>query len=381
MDTSTNNNSSRHNGCFIIFFLILAFLMGILGSAAGAALFGSAFKNISDITSTSTRKIVIEESGAVIGAVKKVSPAVVSITTSSNAMDFFGRVYEQKGGGTGFIITSDGLIATNKHVVSDENATYQVVTAEGKTYEGKVKAIDPFMDLAILSIDAKGLPVVELGDSDKLQVGQWVIAIGNALAKFDNTVTVGVISARERDVEASGAGIGTEKLESMLQTDAAINPGNSGGPLVNLEGQVTGINTAVAGGAQGIGFAIPINNVKKAIESVQKTGKISRPYLGVRYIPITRDIAKAASLPVDYGAWIYRGSGSLEAPVIPSSPADKAGIKENDIITEINGQRIDEKHSLSSLIRKYNFGDEIVLTVLRAGKEMKVKVMLEEFKQ
>lgn len=375
----------KKGAMFVVLFLILSLIMGALGAGGALMLLSSNSKlkaklglNNLPINSTSTEKLVLEESSAITDTVKKVSPAVVSITTTQNVMNLFGRVSQQEtGGGTGFVVTSDGLIATNKHVVSDANAQYKVFTADGKEFDGKIQAIDSLNDFAMIKINATGLPVVELGDSDKLDVGQWVVAIGNALGEFKNTVTVGVVSAKNRQITASGGGQ-NENLQGLLQTDAAINPGNSGGPLVNLKGQVVGINTAVAGNAENIGFAIPINNARKAIESIEKTGKISRPMLGVRYISISKEIAQANNLSVDKGAWVLRGSTISSVAVIPGSPADKAGIVENDIITKINNEEINENNSLSTILQNYNVGDEVTLTFLHKGAEKTAKIKLTE---
>ncbi|MBI3261450.1 trypsin-like peptidase domain-containing protein [Candidatus Berkelbacteria bacterium] len=378
----------------ISWIVIFSLMMGLTGGVGGAALLaGSPFlkkligveevpTGSDDTKSVRTERLVLQESSAVIDTVKQVSPAVVSISTSRNVRDFFGDLITRQGGGTGFIITSDGLIVTNKHVVDDPAAQYTVFLADGRNFTPEIVAKDPFADLAILRIQASGLLVVELGDSDRLQVGEWAVAIGNALAQFENTVTVGVISAKDRHLEASG-GAAPERLEGLLQTDAAINAGNSGGPLLNLKGQVVGVNTAVAakGVAEGIGFAIPINAVKNSINQVKKTGKISQPYLGVRYIPITKEIAKLNNLPVDFGALIASGQGRGEVGVLPNSPAAKAGLRENDIITQISGDRIDENHSLTRLLTNHSVGDEIELTVMREGKELKLKARLEELKQ
>ncbi len=330
-------------------------------------------------TTTHQEKIVLEESSAVIETVKKISPSVVSILTTRNVRDFFGNVTQEKGGGTGFILTSDGKIITNKHVVSDEQAEYTVVTSDGKDFTAKILAIDPAMDLAILQIDATGLRAVELGNSDDLEPGQWVVAVGNALAEFQNTVTVGVVSATDRQITAGGAS-GSERLEGLIQTDAAINPGNSGGPLVNLKGQVVGINTAVAGDAQNIGFAIPINIAKTAIDSVNATGRIVRPMLGIRYLPITKEIAQLEKLAVDHGALLVRGSQVGQTAVLPNGPAEKAGLQEGDIITHLNDEEITESRSLAQLLQRYHVGDEVTLKLLRDGKEELVKVTLDELK-
>lgn len=362
---------------------------GILGVVAVSdnsqlrQLFG--FDANATIPTTRTDKVILEESSAVIDAVKKVSPSVVSIVTSTQVIDFFGRVIgEQAGGGTGFIITNDGLILTNKHVVQ-ENTDYKVVLQDGTKYDAEVKSLDPFFDLAVVKINAKNLPVVELGGSKELSIGQWVIAVGNALGEFQNTVTVGVVSAKEREIEAVSGNFGqTEKISGLLQTDAAINPGNSGGPLVNLSGQVIGINTAIAsagsGGSIGIGFAIPIDSAKSAIESVRKTGKIVRPMLGVRYLPINKRVAEANNLSVDYGALITRGNSMTDLAVIPGSPADKAGIVENDIVLQIEGEKITEDNPLPKVISQYQVGEKVSLKIFHKGEEKTVEVTLEEIK-
>ena len=379
-DTSVNRRLKR-GGMFVVLFLILSFIMGLVGGTGATLLLISNSKlqdilgikgGTGNLTTTKTEKLRLEESSAIIDSTKKVAPAVVSITTSSNVLDFFGRAVEQQGGGTGFIITNDGLILTNKHVAQSGDSL-TVLSADGKNYPAKVVALDPTNDLAILKIEAKGLPVVDLGDSNDLQTGQWVVAIGNALGQLQNTVTVGVISARERQLVAS-SGNEQEELSNLLQTAAAINPCNSGGPLVNLSGQVIGINTAIAGNAQNIGFAIPINQAKGALESYKKTGKIIKPQLGLRYATLTKEIIGNLNLSVDHGALITGGRG--QPAVVPGSPAALAGLKENDIILELNGERVDENHSLSALIQKYQVGDEIEIKYFRDGKESTLKLKL-----
>lgn len=288
-----------------------------------------------------------------------------------------GTERREVGGGSGFIISPDGLILTNKHVVADADASYTVLTNDGKRYEARILARDPVQDLAVAKITppAEGLSTVRLGDSDSIKLGQTAIAIGNALGEFRNTVSVGIISGLARAINASGGGA-VERLEGLIQTDAAINPGNSGGPLLNLRGEVIGVNTAMAQGAENIGFSIPVNRAKRDIESVKKTGKITVPFLGIRYIIITSALKEREELTVDYGA-LVRGSDE-EPGVIPNSPAARAGLQAEDIILELNGERIIPERSLALLLQKYNVGDAITLKILRAGREITVSVTLTE---
>jgi serine protease Do len=364
-------------------------------------------------------KPVIDYEQAVVAAVKKASPAVVAITISKNVpilencptgpfsdlppefQQFFGtqggaaQFYSQcqtggtklqeVGGGSGFIITSDGLIVTNKHVVSDVSASYAVFTNDGKNYPAKVLARDPVQDLAVIKIDAANLPTVELGDSDSVQLGQTAIAIGNALGEYRNTVSVGVISGLARTVTASG-GDTTETIQGVLQTDAAINPGNSGGPLLNLQGQVIGINTAVASDAQNIGFAMPINRARRDIQSVKTTGTIEAPYLGVRYVMLTPDIATAKKLSISSGALVSAGGGSssggqgngTDPAVAPNSPASIAGIQADDVIVQVNNITLDADHQLGSVISELQVGQTVAIKLNRKGQEMTVSVTLEK---
>ncbi|MBI3685539.1 trypsin-like peptidase domain-containing protein [Candidatus Azambacteria bacterium] len=294
--------------------------------------------------------------------------------------------YRQKGtqkqevsSGTGFVISSDGLILTNKHVVSEEDAEFTVLANDGKKYPAKVLAKDPVQDIAVLKIEKKNLAVLTIGDSDTIATGQTVIAIGNALGEFRNTVSVGVISGLRRTITAQGGGT-SETLEDLIQTDAAINPGNSGGPLLNLNGQVIGINTAMTQAAQNIGFALPINKAKKDVAQVKKTGKITYPFLGVRYVILDADTAKKNNLTVDYGALVARGETSTDFAVTPGSPADIAGIVENDIILEADGTKITKDNPLAKIIQARNVGDTLTLKVLHKGAEKTLKVTLSERK-
>jgi len=333
--------------------------------------------NIQD-NRTQTERVVVEESSAIIDTSKKVNPSVVSITSTGKAVrDLlgFGIIQAPKTSGSGFIVTSDGLVATNRHVVEGGDS-FTVTTADGKTFDAKVVATDPLTDLALVKVEARGLPVADLGDSDNVQVGQWVIAIGNALGEFQNTVTVGVVSAKERKATPSDGQGNFEYLDGLFQTDAAINPGNSGGPLLTLKGQVIGINTAIVGNAQNIGFAIPVNELKKALESYRKVGKIIRPYVGVRYQPITSALAKTLELPVEAGALVTNSSG--QPAIVKDSPADKAGLKEGDIITKVGDKSVTETNPLSRIIRNHSAGDTVTISFLRDKKPQTATLTLGE---
>ncbi len=340
--------------------------------------------------STPSEKIQIaSEESVVTKVVEEVSPSVVTVSIVKTRS--IGRIFEidpfdpfnffrqtpgskqkiEQDIGTGFIISEDGMIVTNKHVVSDTEAKYKVVTKDDKTYEVQKIFRDPTNDLAIIKIDAKGLTPITLGDSSKIKVGQMAIAIGTALGEFRNTVTVGVISGLGRGITAGSPFEGyVERLDNVIQTDAAINPGNSGGPLLNSSGQVIGVNTAVSSEGQNIGFAIPINVVKDSLEQFNKTGKFQRPYLGVRYKMITRDLALLNEVPE--GAYIQE--------VIKDSPADKAGIKEEDIITKVDGKKVTEKDGgLSKLIANKKIGEKIEIEVWRDGESINLSATVGEY--
>lgn len=364
--------------------LTIPIIMGIVVIAIVAGFVGSYLfswwslnHSSSKLGVAQSRNIVLNEQNATIEIAKKVGPSVVSITTSATAQDIFGRTQAQQGAGTGIIISKDGLILTNKHVV-EGGSSFEVVTSDGKSYKDvKLIAKDPVNDIAFLKVSGvSDFAPAEIGDSSKMQVGSFVVAIGNALGQYQNTVTTGVISGKSRPITATDGG-GSESLQNLFQTDAAINPGNSGGPLVNIDGQVIGINTAVAGqGSQNIGFAIPINEAIKDIETVTKSGKISRAYIGVRYTAINAEIAQANNLSVDYGAYISTSQSG--GGVVEGSPADKAGLKNGDIILKVNDQKIDDNNSLTSLVGQRSPGDKVKLTVYRDGKEQSIEVILAE---
>jgi len=383
--------------------LITSGIVGFIAGGIGANYASKTKAVVNSVVQSDTGTSTSQEEH-VVKVVKDASPAVVSIIITKNLPviqqywqqynpfgDFFGFTvpipqYQQQGtqqqevgGGTGFIVDSSGLILTNKHVVSDTQADYTVLTNDGQKYPAKVLALDPSQDIAIIKIDKTNLPTLTLGDSDNIEIGQSIIVIGNALGEFRNTVSAGVVSGLQRSITtASDFGTSAEQLDNVIQTDAAINPGNSGGPLLNLSGNVIGINVAMAQGAQNIGFALPINIAKRDIEQVQKNGKITTAYLGIRYVLITPDIKQQNNLSSDYGALISKGQNANELAVMAGSPAAKAGLQENDIILEADGKKITINNPLSQIIQNHNVGDTITLKFLRDGQEKTVKVALGE---
>ena len=374
------------------FSLGVFFVIAIIGGAAIDRLFGISFlDNLSlsgrnNKTETISRKILQEES-AIIEVTEKTAPSVVTVSISkietvpdilnSSPFDPFGffdlQTKEQKieqDIGTGFVVDGQqGLIVTNKHVVDDVDATYRVIDADDEIFEVSNIYRDPVNDISILKVEGINLPSLELGDSDNLKVGQLAIAIGTALGEFRHTITTGVISGLGRGISAGSVYAGrVEQLDNVIQTDAAINPGNSGGPLINSAGQVIGVNVAVAQGGQNIGFAIPINVVKESLDNFKTTGQFSRPFLGVRYQLISRQSALLNEVP----------QGAYVREVIAGSPAQKSGIEVGDIITYIDGGRLDEKETVAKIINQKKVGDELELKIWRKGEEKLLKVRLEE---
>lgn len=309
-------------------------------------------------------RTILKEENAVISVVEKTSFSVVAIGVSRrviNPFDPFALPKKQDATiGTGFMVSDKGIIVTNKHVVLDGGTKYTVVTRDDQKYEVKRIYRDPIFDLALVQIEASGLKALELGDSSKLKVGQTVIAIGNALGQFTNTVTTGVVSGLGRKVIAGD--------DNLIQTDAAINPGNSGGPLLNSSGQVIGVNVAVSEGAQNISFAIPINSVKAIVDEFVAKGTVSRPFLGVQYRFISKDAAILNEVP--QGAYIQL--------VVDNSPAKKAGVEEGDIITKINGQSVDNESKIAEIIQKSAIGQKIELEIWRDGKTRNLEATLSE---
>lgn len=362
-----------------VFFVVSVIVIAVFAGFGGSALYAFLQKPLTEITRTNApdgNLIVTPGEEDIAAVASKVSPSVVSIVTAVNTRGSM----VQEGAGTGIIVSDSGYVMTNKHVVTDA-AAVAVVMSDGTTYDNvRVAGVDPLNDVAFLKIEGgKNLKAAEIGDSSSIRIGQKVVAIGNALGQYQNTVTSGIISGTGRPVSAQ-AGDGVETLTDLLQTDASINPGNSGGPLVNVAGQVIGINTAIASDANGIGFAIPINATKGIMNSVLETGKLSRAYIGVSYQTITPEIMKKYNLSVAKGAYVTSSDGAGSA-IVQGSPADKAGIENKDIITKINDKTVGDKGGVSSLIGEYRPGDTILVTILRDGKTLELRVTLAAYSQ
>jgi len=300
----------------------------------------------------------------IVKVIKKVLPGVVSIVER-----------DKNNQGTGFIARKTGIVLTNSHIVSNPQGDYAVILNDGRELKGKVLLVDPLTDIAILKIPGKNLPFLRLGDSSKIELGEDVLAIGNVLGIFRNTVSRGIISGLFRDISAQESLVSKEKhLRGLIQTDAAVNPGNSGGPLINLKGEVIGINVASVLQTENIGFAIPINTAKKELTDIKKFGRIRRPFVGIKYLPINEQVKKRLNLPVSYGVYIL----DLPDAIIKNSPADKSGLKQKDIILECNKQKITPEVSFEELLQEISVNQEIELTILRKNKKLKKKIKLEE---
>jgi serine protease Do len=335
----------------------------------------------------------------IVSIAKKVCPAVITVVASRFLpeieefcfLPFKGEkiAFPKKikgnhrtkiGGGSGFIVSKDGYVLTCNHVVEDKEADFTVIIDPDHKYPAKVLDKDPLIDMAILKIQGNDFPFLKLGDSDKLELGEEVLAVGNPLGEFEDTISWGIVSGLSRKINAcSGFNSNITSLRGLIQTDAAINPGNSGGPLVNMRGEVIGINSAMIMGAENIGFALPINYIKDDLKEVKKEGKIKRPYLGVKYIILNPEISKTNKIDVNYGALIVREMFG-EPAVARGSCAENSGLKDYDIILEINKEKINQDNPLADIISKYSIGDMVVLRILREGKEIEVNVNLNEKK-
>jgi len=345
------------------------------------------------------KNFMIYRKSPIVSIAKKVCPAVITIVASRDLPrvdDFYflpirgekvalpkkitGNQKTKIGGGSGFIVSSDGYVLTCNHVVEDHEADYTVIIDPDHKYQAKVLAKDPLIDMAILKINGnKNFKFLKLGNSDKVELGEPVVAVGNPLGEFEDTLSAGIVSGLSRRITAYSGGFNSKStnLRGLIQTDAAINPGNSGGPLVNMDGEVIAINTAMIMGAENIGFALPINYIKEDLKEVKKDGKIKRPYLGVKYILLNEEISKTNKLPVNYGALVVREMFG-ESAVAKNSSAEIAGIKEYDIILEINGEKICNENTLSDSLSKCLIGQEISILVLRNEKEKLIDVLLKQ---
>lgn len=360
--------------------IVVGTLIGAAVVLGAAAFIFGAYNIYDELTTTSLFSSTDGNSanfteGSIAEVANSVSPAVVSVKTETRTYSYFGQDSTSSAAGTGTIVTSDGYVVTNKHVVEDANSI-SVVLDDGTEYDDvELVGEDPLNDVAYLKIkNVSDLPTVTLGDSKTIVTGQQVIAIGNALGQYQNSVTEGIISGTGRTITATDSSYSTyETLNDMIQTDASINAGNSGGPLVNAAGEVIGINTAVSNG-NGIGFAIPISSVKGMLKNIIENGKAERAYLGVSYVNLTPDVAKSYDLSVTTGAYVTGDNA-----VISGSPAEKAGIKTGDIIVSVGGVKVGSSGTVSSLLGEYTVGDKVEIIVLRDGKEVKLKATLEAY--
>jgi len=384
-------SSERVRFLGVTFLLLVSLAAGFLGGWLGANNEHDNQSGTSLITSSS-HPILTSESQAITAVAKNVGQSVVSIDATSQSQgspyaDLFGQGSgggTSEDAGTGIILSSDGLIITNRHVIPDGTTSVSITLSDGTTYNN-VQVVgrtgdQSSLDIAFLKIqntNGKQLVPATIGDSSKISVGDPVVAIGNALGQFQNTVTSGIISGYGRSVQASDStGTTSENLDDLFQTDAAINEGNSGGPLVDLNGDVIGINTAIASDSQNIGFAIPINDVVGLIKNVETSGQLQQPYLGIYFIPITSDVTQQYKLSTDNGAWVPPTSVTGQAAVIAGGPADKAGVQAGDIITAINGQAINQNTSLTSIIDQSSVGNQVTLTINRGGKTITLQATL-----
>lgn len=373
----------KNNKFFIMTLLVALFFVGV----ASALMISNNFI-AKDVTA---KQYQLDEQEATIMAIKKVIPAVVSVIVIDSARlseinintgeTKFYTEKQERGRGTGFIISPDGYIITNKHVinVASDQADFKIILNSGKQYYAQLIGKDPLNDLAVLKIFDKNLPYVDLGDNDKLEMGTAVIAIGNVLGRYDNSATKGIVSGLSRNLVASNNAGSSEALDNVIQTDAQINPGNSGGPLIDLTGKVIGVNVATESSGAAIGFAIPINDAKPVINSIKTVGRIVRVRLGVRYVMVTPQISSENKLKSQTGAWLT-ALNSENQVILPDSPAAKADLQENDIILEVNGIKIEGRNTLLSVVQKYKPGDKVGLKVLRGDKTLINQVVLEEAK-
>ena len=372
---------------YISILILSTFFAGLTGAVGGGfavynalhqqSLNRTALTPSSDTTTGQPVSLTLNSTNietSIIDAVQLVGPAVVTVTgTIPGQMTFFGQSSDETVSGSGLFISDQGYILTNNHVV-EGTQNIQVILSDGQVETASIVGTDQYSDVAVLKTDGKVPVVATLGNSDILTPGETVIAIGSPLGDFKNTVTVGVVSATGRSID-TGSGY---QIENLIQTDAAINQGNSGGPLVNLAGQVVGINTLIVRNsgtgavAEGLGFAIPINTAQAVASQIMQKGFFARPYIGINYQSITPDIASAYNLPVQWGVYISK--------IAPGSPANEANLQVGDIITRVDNTDLDETHSYLNILYTYKPGDQVTLEVLRNNKKIEVQVTLGESK-
>ena len=374
MDLHTNkaDTGSAAKGR-LLFIWMSSLLIGYFGGWV-------ALQNSNQALISSSQQIVLQESEVIANVAETVSPSVVSINvTSTNAggNGFFGsRTFESDSEGTGIILSADGLVVTNRHVIPESTSSVSLELTDGTVYDNvSVVGRDPFNDIAFLQIEGvNGLQPAVLADSSTVRVGDKVVAIGNALGQFDTTVTSGIISGLGRPIIA-GNGLEAEQLQNLFQTDTAINPGNSGGPLLNINGEVIGINTAVSGEGQNIGFSIPINDVKPGIASVEKNGELIRPYLGIRYVTVTNSNSDELDAGAEQGALITADPG--QSAILNDSPAQKAGLQQGDVIIRVQDIELTDETPLVTTISMFEVGETVTLLVVRDGQEQEIALVLE----
>lgn len=379
--------------------LFAALLSGVLGGGFSTFVVMNYYLSRLPESAQESPNAIVQETYSYTEAWETAAPAVVSIIALKDLSEYYNNNFSfftppavdeeglsQVSSGSGFIVDPKGLIVTNRHVVLDEEAEYVVVLEDGTELDAEVKARDTLNDIALVQIieedDRLGsLPSLSFADSDAIQIGDPVMAIGNALGEYAQTTTAGIVSARNRHIMAGGLpGNSAESLVGLLQTDAAINPGNSGGPLVNLMGEVIGMNTAIDNKAEGIGFAIPSKDIEQVLHSYEEFGRIVRPFLGVRFVLINQGTQERLKLDVDHGAYLIGDEEAGLSALVPDSPAEKAGLQEKDVILAVNGKDIDESFSLPNALAEYSVGETVTLSVWRAGETLELKLTLEERK-
>ena len=375
----------------------LILLVSLLAGLLGGALMMWVLMSYGSLSFTGNTTVIEYGENSYVDAWETAAPAVVSVVAMKDLSSYYDQFsfngfpntstgtgeLEEVSSGTAFIITADGLAVTNKHVVEDTTAEYVVILSDGTELDATVLDRDTLNDIALMQLsgddDVIGdLPTLEFADSDDISVGQSVLAIGNALGEYSNTTTAGIISATGRAILAAGTYGGTESLVDLILTDAAINPGNSGGPLVNMSGEVVGMNTAVDTSAEGIGFAIPANDIAMVVSSYQEFGEIIRPFVGVRYVMLNAGMVKRLQLPIDAGAFITGDKQAGVSAIIEGGPADKAGLTGGDVIISLGGQELNENYTLSNAIAGYYVGETVVLEVWREGEILTVDLTLEQ---